>query len=105
MVLTLKDPLEVMPSSQNLMEEESIVVDELTSFASNIGMEVCVVFKSFLSFLKKLEEKKTLNMFSLMLNPRFKNFNLVSSFIGREQGVTVIKEYDNKSLYDALPSP
>ncbi len=91
-----------MPSSQNLMEEESIVVDELTSFASNIGMEVCVVLKSFLSFLKKLRENKALNMFSLMLNPRFKNFSLVSSFIGREQGVTIVEEYDSKSLYPIL---
>jgi hypothetical protein len=54
-----------------LMEKESIVVDELTSFASNIKKEVCVVFESFLFFLKNFEQKKTHNMFSLMLDPRF----------------------------------
>ncbi len=102
MVLKLKDAHEVLLSLQNLMEEESIVVDELASFASNIRMEVCVVLKSFLSFLRKLEEKKTPNMFSLTLHPRFKSFHLVSSFIGREEGVAIVEEYDSKSLHPML---
>jgi SpoU rRNA methylase family enzyme len=63
MVLKLKDALEVLPFIQNLVEEQSIGVDELTSFASNIIMEVCVVLKSFLSFLRKLEKKKALICF------------------------------------------
>jgi hypothetical protein len=41
-------------------------------------------------------------MFSLMLHPRFKIFHLVFSFIGREQGVTIVEEYDSKSLYRML---
>jgi hypothetical protein len=41
-------------------------------------------------------------MFSLMLNPRFESFHIVSSFIGREQGVVIIEEYDKKSLYPML---
>ncbi len=41
-------------------------------------------------------------MFSLMLDPKFKSFCLMSSFIGREQGVVVVKEYDKKSLYPML---
>jgi hypothetical protein len=52
------------------MEEESIIVDELTSFASNIRKEVCVVLESFLFFLRKFEEKKAHNMLSLMLDTR-----------------------------------
>jgi hypothetical protein len=84
------------------MEKESIIVDELTSFASNIRKEVCVVLKSFLSFLRKFEEKKAHNMFSLMLDPRFKSLSLVSSFIGREQGVAIAEKYDLKSLYPML---
>ncbi len=63
MVLKLKDALEILPFIQNLVEEQSIGVDELTSFASNIIMEVCVVLKSFLSFLRKLEKKKALICF------------------------------------------
>jgi hypothetical protein len=65
------------------MEEESIVVDELTFFAFNIREEVCVVL-ALLSFLRKFAKKKARNIFYLMLDPRFKSLHLVSSFIGRE---------------------
>jgi hypothetical protein len=73
------------------MEKESIDVDELTSFASNIRKEVCVVLESFFLFLKKIEEKKTHNIFSLMLDSRFKRVCFVISFIGREQGVAIVE--------------
>ncbi len=36
-------------------------------------------------------------MFSLMLDPRFKSLHLVSSFVGREQGISIVQEYDRKS--------
>ncbi len=81
----------VLPSLWNLMEKESIDVDELTSFASNIRKEVCVVLESFFLFLKKIEEKKTHNIFSLMLDSRFKRVCFVISFIGREQGVAIVE--------------
>lgn len=35
-------------------------------------------------------------MFSLMLGPTFKNNCLVLSFIGHEQGVTIVKECDKR---------
>jgi hypothetical protein len=38
-------------------------------------------------------------MLALMLDPRFKSLQLVSSFIGRDQGVAIIKQYDTMSLY------
>ncbi len=76
----------------NLMEKESIIVDEFFFFASNIKKGVCVVL-IFFSFLKKFEKNKIHSMFSLLLNLRFKNFHLMSSFIGREQGVVSIEEY------------
>ncbi len=82
MALNLKIHLK-LHSLHNLMEEESIVVDELAFFAFNIREEVCVVLV-LLSFLRKFGEKKAHNMFYLMLDPRFKSFHLVSSFIGRE---------------------
>jgi hypothetical protein len=37
-----------------------------------------------------------------MLDPRFKSLCVVSSFVGREQGVTPVEEYDRKSLYPML---
>ncbi len=38
-------------------------------------------------------------MFSLMLNPRFKGFHLVSFYVGREQRMFIVEEYDVKALY------
>jgi hypothetical protein len=55
--------------------------------------------ESFLSFLKKIEKKKVHNMFSLMLDPRFKSFHPVSSFVGRKEGVSIVDEYDRRTLY------
>ncbi len=37
-------------------------------------------------------------MLSLMLDPRFKSFRLVSSFLGREEGVNIVDEYDKKNF-------
>ncbi len=57
---------------------------------------------SFLSFLKKYEENKIYNMFSLILDPRFKNLCLVSSLIKYEQRKVIVENYDTKSLYPML---
>ncbi len=54
---------------------------------------------SFLSLLRKYEEKKPHNMLSLMLDARFKNLHLVPFFIGSKQGVAIIEKYDARSLY------
>jgi hypothetical protein len=72
---------------------------ELICLASNIRKEVSIVLDSFLSLLRKYEEKKAHNMLSLMLDARFKSLHLVSSFIGCEQGVGIIEEYDVRCLY------
>jgi hypothetical protein len=37
-----------------------------------------------------------------MLDLRFKSLCIVSSFVGREQGVVFVEEYDRKSLYLVL---
>ncbi len=57
---------------------------------------------SFLSFLKKYENKKSHNIIFLMLDPGFKNFRIVSSFVRREQGVAFVEKYDRKTLYPML---
>jgi hypothetical protein len=56
-------------------------------------------FRFFFFLLKKNEERKAHNMFSLMLDPRFKTFHLVSSLGGHEHNKTIIDEYDKKNLY------
>ncbi len=50
---------------------------------------------------KTIKEEKAHNMF-LMLDPRFKSFHLVSSFVGQEEGVSIMDEYDKKTLYPML---
>ncbi len=69
------------------MIDDSLLIFELSLFTSNIKNFFCDVFDFFLSLKKKYEEKKTHNMFSLMLNPQFKSLCLVSSFVGREKGI------------------
>jgi hypothetical protein len=83
----------------NLMEEDGNVVYELSCLASNIKKEIIQVLDSFLSFLKKYEERKAYSMFFLMLDPRFKTLCLVSSLIGHEQSKAIVEEYGNKSLF------
>jgi hypothetical protein len=65
----------------------------------NIRREVCGVLDSFISILTKYKNKNTHNMISLMLNPRLKNLHIISSFVGYEQGVNLVEEYDRKFLY------
>jgi hypothetical protein len=84
------------------MDDDSIVSDELFLLASNIIREVINVLDSFLSFLKVYDKRKIHNMIFLMLNPRYKSLRIISSFVGREQGVALVEKYDRKSLYPML---
>jgi len=56
----------------------------------------------FLSFLRTYEEKKTHIMLSLMLDSKFKNLHLVSSYVSKKEGVSIVEEYDRKALYPML---
>jgi hypothetical protein len=49
------------------------------------------VLDYFFSFLNKYENRKAHNMIFLMLDPRFKNLHIISSFVGREQGVVFVE--------------
>jgi hypothetical protein len=77
------------------MEEDFGVALELVFFRK----EVCGVLDSFLSFLKKFDERKSHNMLVLMLDLRFKSLCLAFSFIGCDQRVAIVEEYDTMSLY------
>jgi hypothetical protein len=37
-----------------------------------------------------------------MLNPRFKNFRLIFSYVGKKQGVSIVQQYDRKAWYPML---
>ncbi len=41
-------------------------------------------------------------MLVLMLDPKFKNLHLMSSFIGRHQEVTIVEQYDTMLFYPML---
>jgi hypothetical protein len=94
MSLKLNEKKKIISSFESVMEDDSILSNELLLLAFNIKKEVINVLDSFLSFLKKYENKKVHNMISLMLNFRFKSFCIVSSFVGREQGVTLVEKYE-----------
>ncbi len=64
--------------NQPLMDDDGKVIFELFLLVSNIRKNVKIL--DFWSY----EEKKTHNMFSLMLDPRFKGLCLVTSYVGRE---------------------
>jgi len=102
MSLKLKEENQVLPSFQSLMDDDSIVNDELSLLDFNIRKEVINVFDFFLSFLKVYDKRKTPYMISLILNPRYKSFHIVFSFVGREQGVALVEEYDRKSSHPML---
>jgi hypothetical protein len=44
-------------------------------------------------------KEKTHYMLALMLDPRFNSLCLMLSFIGRDQGVAIVEQYDIMSLY------
>jgi hypothetical protein len=102
MSLKLKEENKIIPSFESLMKIDSIVSNELFLLDFNIRREVINVLDSFLSFLMKYENWNSHNMISLMLDPRFKSLRIISSFVGRVQGVVLVKEYDRKTLYPML---
>jgi hypothetical protein len=70
-------------SVANLMEDDMVV--------SNIKKQVCDVLDGFLSLLTKYIKKKPHNKLFLMLNPKFKAFKLVHSFIDLKQTNAMVK--------------
>jgi hypothetical protein len=102
MSLKLKEENQIIPSFENLMDDDSIIIDELFLLAYNKKREVINVLDSFLSFLRKYDNRKAHNMVILMLDPKFKSFYIIFSFVRKEQGVVLVEEYDRESLYPML---
>jgi len=83
------------------MEDDSSVHFELGSLVIDIKKEVCGVIAFIFSFLTNYDKRKAHNMLCLMLDPKYKSLKLRSSFIGHEQGVAIVEEYDG-SLFILL---
>jgi hypothetical protein len=66
------------------MDDDLVVSDELSLLVSNIRREAINLLTFFLSFLRVYDKRKTHNMISLMLDFRYKNFCIISSFVGKE---------------------
>jgi hypothetical protein len=49
-----------------------------------------------------MKKKETHDMLSLILDPRFKNLRLVSSFISWKEVVFIVKDYDKQCLFPML---
>jgi len=64
MSLKLKEENKIILSFESLMEDDSIIFNELSLLAFNIRREVINVLDSFLSFLKKYENTKAHNTIS-----------------------------------------
>jgi hypothetical protein len=62
MSLKLKKKNKIIPSFESLMEDDSIISNELSLLAFNIKREVINVLDSFLSFLKRYEHREVHNM-------------------------------------------
>jgi len=83
------------------MEDDVVVAIELNLLTSNIQREIYNVLDVFLSFQKMFDERKVHNMFALMLDMRYKNLIIVSTFVNKELGVAIV-EYDKKTLFPML---
>jgi hypothetical protein len=102
MTCKLRKKVEMNLLVNGLMEENVIIGVELDLLAFNIKRQVFGVLDVLLSFLKKFDGKKTHNMFALMLDLRYKNFRVVSIFVGKELVVGVVEDYDKKAHFPSL---
>jgi hypothetical protein len=83
----------------SLIDDDFGIAFELSLFTSNIKRQVCVVLDSFLPYLRKFGKRKTHNILYLMIDSRFKNLCVVFSFVGQEEDVSIVDEYDRRTLY------
>ncbi len=83
--------MHLRPFFESFMDDDIGLSLEVTTFTFNIKSKVFGVLDSFFSLLKTYEEKKTHNLLSLMLDPKFKKFCLVSSYVNKKQGVSIVE--------------
>jgi hypothetical protein len=102
MCLKLKEKAKILVTLINLIKDGyKVVFENLSLYHSNIKKEAFGVGRSFLSILRKYESTKTQNTFFLCYI-RFKSLCLIFIFIGCKKGVTIVEEYDRRSLYHPM---
>ncbi len=60
--------------------------------------QILEVLLPFISFLHAFDRKRGHNMLTLMFDPRFKSMWLVTTFLGDENVVAIVVEYDIKKF-------
>ncbi len=99
MCLKFKEDI-INPSTPiNLINDDSRIAFELFCVLSTLEKKFAVFWILFFLFLKKIEKRETHNTLSLMLDLRFKNLRLIFYFVGQEEGVSIVDEYDKRILY------
>jgi hypothetical protein len=94
----LKEGVGIIQTLNQFMDDDFVIILELSLFAFNIKKKVSGVLDYFLSFQRKYEERKAHNMLLLTLDSQFESLHLVSSFVGCEQHIPIVEEYDHNSL-------
>jgi len=77
--------------------EEDFFDHELKELEVHMKWQFLKVFLPFISFMHaydRYDRKRGHNMFVLMLDPRFKNMKFNTVFLGRENVVVIVVEYD-----------
>jgi hypothetical protein len=82
------------PAQVNWIDDDSKIAFKLFLFPTNIKKEICDVLVSSILFYFKLYEERKFDMLCLMLDPKLKNLCLILYFIGREEEVNIVEEYD-----------
>jgi hypothetical protein len=95
----VKEEITNPPTLVNLITNDYNIVFELFLFATNIKKEVCGVLESFFYFLSRYEKTNYHNMICLTL---YLKIFIQYFFVGHEEGVNIVKEYDKQLLYPML---
>jgi hypothetical protein len=65
-------------------------------------VEVQATLAPFLAFASNYNASKAHNMLALMLDPHFKSFDVVKTFVGREKVIQMVAKYNSKTLLPLL---
>jgi hypothetical protein len=65
-------------------------------------VEVVKVIKPFLQFLQAYDSQQVHNMFTLMLDPRFKYLKVVENYVGHGFRIHLVVEYDANAIIPLL---
>jgi hypothetical protein len=69
---------------------------------NNTQQEVVKVIKPSLQFLKSFYFNQIHNMLALMLNPHVKSLWVVEIYVGHENAICLVVEYDAKEVISLL---